>query len=283
LQLSTTSAETLDDLLPLCKSKYLLCNTNNQFCRIEQELVKGRKVLYCSSPCQIKALKLYLRKEYHNLILVDFVCHGVGAQSLFDKSVDYVEEKIKGKMKSFMFRYKKSNASSHYYYYYDYLKSNKLLHKSGIYMQFPYYYAYQKYIIYRDSCYKCQYASEYRQGDITIADFHTIDKYVKGVDRFAGTSMFVCNTEKGLALFNLLSEQLKVFELPWEEVKKNNRFGGEEEKKRQLRFDFLKSLKEDAFSTTVRKYLDYRKDWRYYYYMLPKFIQKIGCKLFLRG
>ena len=71
LKLKTTKAETIEDLIPLYKSKYLLCDTSYQFIEIENELKKGRKVLYCSSPCQISALKLFLKEEYENLLTLD--------------------------------------------------------------------------------------------------------------------------------------------------------------------------------------------------------------------
>ena len=37
----------------------------------------GRKVLFSGTPCQIAGLKRFLRKEYDNLLTVDFICHGV--------------------------------------------------------------------------------------------------------------------------------------------------------------------------------------------------------------
>lgn len=36
-----------------------------------------------------------LKKEYNNLILVDFVCHGVGSQELFDKDIEWWAKKGK--------------------------------------------------------------------------------------------------------------------------------------------------------------------------------------------
>ena len=37
-------------------------------------LKEGKKVLVCGLPCQIAALKAFLRKDYENLILVDLIC-----------------------------------------------------------------------------------------------------------------------------------------------------------------------------------------------------------------
>lgn len=57
-------------------SKYVQCNTGDTFKQAETFLKQGRQVLYTGTPCQIAGLKRYLRKEYENLLAVDFVCHG---------------------------------------------------------------------------------------------------------------------------------------------------------------------------------------------------------------
>lgn len=44
---------------------------------VERFLKGGRKVLFSGTPCQISGLKHFLRKEYENLLTVDFICHGV--------------------------------------------------------------------------------------------------------------------------------------------------------------------------------------------------------------
>ena len=62
LKLKTTKAETEEELYPLFKSKYLLCDIDDKFREIKKKLEHGKQVLYCSSPCQIAGLKLYLVK-----------------------------------------------------------------------------------------------------------------------------------------------------------------------------------------------------------------------------
>ena len=95
LKLKCTRATTEKELLPLYKSKYIQSNLGESFLEIKNELEKGKQVLFTSTPCQVYALKLYLNKEYNNLFTVDFVCHGVPSQELFDKCRNYVEEKEK--------------------------------------------------------------------------------------------------------------------------------------------------------------------------------------------
>ena len=50
------------------------------FKRIEAEAEKGRQVLFCGTPCEAAGLRSYLKKDYDNLLIVDFACGGVAAQ-----------------------------------------------------------------------------------------------------------------------------------------------------------------------------------------------------------
>ena len=279
LKLKTTSAETHDDLIPLYKSKYLLCDTNDAFVRIKEDLDKKKIVLYCSSPCQIAALKLYLKKEYDNLFTLDFVCHGVGSQKLFDESIAYSEKRLHAKIRKVILRYKAKNASSHYYYYYYCERKGEYFEKKDLYLSFPYYNAYCKQIVCRDSCYACQYATKERSGDITIADFHTIQKYNKKIDRFAGVSMLLVNTRQGAMLLQRVCDKLYIERMDKEILYADNRFSDEVVIPSQ-REEFMKSVAEEDFEVTVRRFLLPRKDWiKLIYYNAPKWLRNIAVKL----
>lgn len=274
LKLKTQRAETSDELVPLYKSKYLLCDTQDSFSNIEAELKKGRMVLYCSSPCQVAALKLYLKKNYDNLLTIDFVCHGVGSQNLFDRSISYTENKENIKIKKVLLRYKKDNASSHYYYYY-YLKDGKFLEKTDLYFSFPYYNAYCKQLVCRDSCYDCKFASRSRAGDITVGDFHAIEKYYPKVDRFAGVSMVMINTQKGQKFFDSIREHICFQEMDKEILYENNRFSDEVVIPKQQPA-FRESVATEPFEITVNRFLKPSRDWKkLIYYHSPRFIRKM--------
>ena len=68
----------------LQRSKYVQSHIGYAFRKIKENLIEGRKVLFCGTPCQVDGLKSFLRKEYTNLITVDFVCHGVPSMSLLN-------------------------------------------------------------------------------------------------------------------------------------------------------------------------------------------------------
>jgi len=278
LQLKTERAETVESLHPLYKSKYLLCDTNRQFQQIKADLSEGRYVMYCSSPCQIAALKLFLKKDYPNLLLVEFVCHGVGSQTLFNQSIALEEKKRKIKITDFSFRYKFKNASSHYYYYY-YIKNGKKGERKGLYLFIPYYNAYCKQLICRDSCYNCQFAKAERCADITIGDFHSINKYITEIDRFAGVSMFVCNTAKGESAFKCLEDKLRIDVFPWETIEHNNRFCCDNKVPAE-RPKFFEYYLNGGMALAAEKCLNPIRNWKeLIYYNLPKIIRNTVFRL----
>jgi len=277
LKLKTTKASTMEELIPLYKSKYLLCDTNDKFIEIKAKLDEGQKILYCSSPCQVAALKLFLKSIYDNLLTVDFVCHGVGSQVLFDKSIEFSEKQMDTKIRKVVFRYKIKQASSHYYYFYCKDK-NRCFEKKDLYLSFPYYNAYCKQLICREGCYTCKYATTGRVADITIGDFHNIEKYDSSIDRFAGVSMFVCNTVKGKKFFDIVKEELFIRTFEWDILRRNNRFDQEAEENKQRR-EFMDMVATQPFEVAVKKYLRPMKDWkRLLYYKSPMIVRSIVRK-----
>lgn len=88
-------AETLEECKAFMGSKYtqsalnrLSSHQQSVYQFVKHELNNNRKVLYTGTPCQIAALKLYLHKDYDNLITCDIICHGVPSPRIF---ADYIE------------------------------------------------------------------------------------------------------------------------------------------------------------------------------------------------
>ena len=69
--------ETIGGLHVFRSSKYVQSRIEDNYKKAESFLKSGRRVLFSGTPCQIAGLKRFLRKEYDNLLTVDFVCHGV--------------------------------------------------------------------------------------------------------------------------------------------------------------------------------------------------------------
>ena len=126
----------------------------------------------------------------------------------------------------------------------------------------------------REICYKCPFASKERVGDITIGDFHQIKQYESNVDRFAGVSMFTCNTKKGLDFFERVSSKLKISFYETQVIYQNNRFSNINECPTN-RDEFLNFYATNSYESLVKHFLNYRKNIFYYYYKMPGFIRGI--------
>ena len=88
-QLKNMRVENINELERLLKSKYIQSDMGFIYKYVKQDLVNGKKVLFCGTPCQIGGLNNYLGEKYANLIMVDFVCHGVPSQKVFDEYLKY--------------------------------------------------------------------------------------------------------------------------------------------------------------------------------------------------
>ena len=87
-------AQTKEELLPFLSSKYLQSDMKDCYKKVKNHLIENRLVLFSGTPCQVLGLKLYLGKEYDNLIAVEVVCHGVASPLVWEK---YLEEVCKRK------------------------------------------------------------------------------------------------------------------------------------------------------------------------------------------
>lgn len=83
--------ETKEGLAAFRGSKYVQSRIGESYKNAEAFLKAGRKVLFSGTPCQIAGLKRFLRKDYDNLLTVDFICHGVPSPGIWR---EYLKEEI---------------------------------------------------------------------------------------------------------------------------------------------------------------------------------------------
>lgn len=281
-QLRCIRAVTEEELNPLYKSKYLQSELISAFDPIKSDLECGLTVLFVSTPCQVFALKLFLKKDYENLILVDFICHGVSSQYLFDKCLEYDEKKQNCKIYDFQFRAKKKNASSPHYFKIRYSRGDKEYVKIKLYMKSSFYSGFHKNITLRDSCYSCKFAYSNRCSDITIGDFHTINKYVKGINRFDGVSTVCVNTNKGKNVWLSIQEMTVFKPIDFKMIYDAGELMCGGTQMPPLRDDFVRAMEKEPFDIVVNKYLDGSREYaKQIYYGMPSPVRKIIRK-FLR-
>ncbi|MBR6537665.1 MAG: polysaccharide pyruvyl transferase family protein [Lachnospiraceae bacterium] len=198
-----------EELVKIYKSKYVQSEIGDAFTEVKKHLENGVAVLFSGCPCQVDGLKAYLRKDYENLYTVDILCHGVPSPLAYNRFLDEVAQGRE--IVSADFRDKKygwgtlinvtfSDNTVHY----DHYNGN-------------YFKAFLSGMSMRESCLHCKYAQPTRVGDITLGDFWGVGNYKEDWNDNKGTSLVLCNSEKGI---NLLEEVSCVIERK-EEVEYN--------------------------------------------------------------
>ncbi len=208
-----------EDLPRLRLSKYVQSDTGDVFSRIRSLLENGEQVMFTGCPCQSAGLKGYLGKEYPNLLAVDLVCHGGPSQMVFDR---YLEDTYgKDAVESFVFRTKKFGHSS--FYQITRLKNGQEIIGSIAFD--PYEKCMHSGIAVKDVCRECPFAPVPRQGDLTIGDFWHIAEEKPEYSDGLGTSVLLCNNEKGDAAFERIRGKCKLAApMPLASAVDHNRF-----------------------------------------------------------
>ena len=205
------------DLIKLKGSKYIQSDTMSTYSEVKEKLKDGRFVYFTGTPCQIAGLRLFLGNEYDNLLTSDFICHGVPSPLFFNKYKDYLEKKINGEMVDFKFRKSNGWAINEEYLIKKKTKSIKRVVPKNI---SSYFQAYLRGDLNRLSCYDCQYATESRVGDITLADFWGIENYID-IDIHKGVSLVLVNSERGDKIMKSIRDKLTIYKVPVEFAKGN--------------------------------------------------------------
>ena len=276
LQLRCMWADNWQELKPLMKSKYLQSDLSNAYSQILKDLQQGRRVLFVSTPCQITALKRYLRKDYENLLTIDFLCHGVPSQIFFNRCKAYEEEKYGKRILSYSFRTKIPGGTTPHYFTLQTEKNGKKKIVTKPYFQSTFYAFFQKYITLRESCYDCTFSERGRVSDITIGDFHDIEKYVPDINRFEGVSTVIVNTPNGESLFECAKDQLWVRPFNMQQLMTDRVLFSEKTKRPAGRDQFADDYKNMEFHSFINRHLD-KKRYVFFavYYRLPKSVRTV--------
>lgn len=199
--------DSLDELPRLCGSKYIQSSIDREiFHAIKKDLQDGMEVLFSGTPCQVKGLKLFLRKEYANLILIDLICHGVSSPGVFNSYIRYIERLRHRKVKEFRCRDNREGWSNIFkstiIYVNDGEEYNSVLANLWNRIFFSE-------MITRQSCHACKFANKNRYGDFTLGDFWGIKGDEVPSSNKSGVSLLFVNTPKGRAFMETTDLSLK--------------------------------------------------------------------------
>lgn len=171
-------------------------------------------MLFSGTPCQIMGLKRYLRREYDNLLTVDFVCHGVPSPLVWRK---YVEETLVRQDEKIQFRPTLNHLFSDempliegisfrdkclgWKKYSFALTLSKVttagekntVSLSSIFYDNAYMQAFLANLTLRPSCYACPAKCGRSGSDVTLGDFWGIEKIAPELDDDRGCSLLIIN------------------------------------------------------------------------------------------
>ena len=191
-----------DGLAALRGSKYVQSDLTGIFPQVRADLKDGVRVLFVGTPCQVAGLKSYIPKPLQeSLILVDFICHGVPSPAIWKDYLRYMSRR--GEIVKANFRDKESGGWKKHAETFIYSSGEKKVADSFRVL-------FYKNIMLRHSCGVCPYDIVSHKSDVTIADFWGVDEVLPHMDGNEGTSMVICNTEKGRELLQQASESLLI-------------------------------------------------------------------------
>ena len=196
--------ETIEDLAKFRGSKYIQSQIGKSYKIAEIFLKNGREVLFSGTPCQIAGLKKFLIKDYHNLICVDIICHGVPSPMVWGRYINTFKNKTSishVSMRDKTNGWKKFGLIINST---DKCICNETLSKN-IFLK-----VFLKNLCLRPSCYFCSILSGKSSSDITIADFWGIQNIHPEFDDDKGCNLVLINSEKRLELFNSLDNCEKI-------------------------------------------------------------------------
>lgn len=210
---SFDKAHTREEVLKLLGSKYVQARTDGTFEEVKRLLTEGNKVLFCGTPCQCNGLSAFLRgKGTENLIVADFICHGVPSEGVWEKYIAWLSKERK--ITSLSFRDKRISWGDF---------GTKIAFDDGTeYFQRHQDDAYMRLFlanrILRPSCHRCLAKAGNRSSDITLGDYWGIS----GEDAKQGCSVVLLNTDKGKKFLEAVEDKLDLAAITYDEAVRNN-------------------------------------------------------------
>lgn len=243
-------AANIVELEQLRGSKYLQSDLGNTYREIRDLLNDGTQVLFTGTPCQIAGLKSFLGKEYENLYMQDFICHGVPSKKLWEKYLSYREKNGNSKIKKVFFRNKDNKGWSEYQVLLEFENKKSFFDVTkDLYMQ-----TFLKDIALRDSCYNCKSKKINRDSDITVADFWGISKIAPEMNDEKGVSLVIINSKKGEEILNNIKSNITLKEVEFFEAISGNKSIIQSAMYPEKRDEFFQDLETLELDDLLKKY-----------------------------
>lgn len=173
-------------------AKYVQSELKEDIYKEVVRLLKEKKqVLFSGTPCQVEAIRKYCnarKVECEGLVLCALVCHGASSPDVWKRYISSFVEEHQAKDVVVNFRNKKNG-----------WRQNKITATVGK-KEFDldeYSSLYFSLLCNRESCFTCPFTTVYRNCDITIGDFWSINNFDTSISEEEGVSMILVHTRKG--------------------------------------------------------------------------------------
>lgn len=229
--------ERKEDLDSVRGSKYVYPEINGIYKTIST-LSNSKKVLFIGLPCHIMALK-HFDCNKDNIYTVDLVCHGAPQKSFLADHLSRLG--FNASIESISFRQGSTyriqvNSRNQYYSAYHY--------------EDEYLYGFLNGLLQKEYCFKCDYSSTGRVGDITLGD--AWNQRVLNVER---AELITVNSQKGFCMLKKIQDKIVYKEMSVEEFVSQTGQLSHPTNRHQKRSVFEQELKKTSYHNAVRKSL----------------------------
>ena len=244
-------SETIKECKKYSRSKYVQSDLNRCYSEVKEKLDNNILVLFTGTPCQVQGLKLYLRKDYNNLITCDIVCHGVPSPKVFRDYLNFLCDKYKSQIVDINMKFKKYGWEKPVIKI-EFDNGRKIINTKETRLWTEIFF---EHYATRLCCHDCRFANFNRPGDITIGDFWGIPDSHPNFYDYNGVSLLLINNKKGNMIFNKIKDQITYIESCEEKAIQPNL--KEPSKPSDRRDEFWNDYSKVDFKKIAYKYLDY--------------------------
>lgn len=278
LKVGHVGVDAEEELERLRGSKYVQSQIGNAYIEVKNHLGKGRKVLFSGTPCQAAGLHCFLGgKQYEDLYLVDFICHGVPSPAVFESYMEYMADKLQDRITSFKFRMKdrKWNPTGLQLGTGTGTGTGRFIRHFPGFMD-PYMNGFLADLYLRPSCYQCAFKTLPKHyADITIADFWGVEKMYPKLYDGKGTSLVLLNTVHGEDFFRTAESGFFCREVDFQKAVSRNQSLVKSAACHAGRENFFADYRKKPFKKVLCKYMN---PFAWGFYKIRGMIAKICFK-----
>lgn len=192
-----------EGILASCGSKYVASDLGNTFTNIHRDLDEKRIVLFVGTPCQCAGLLSFERKNRKNLYCVDTVCLGVPGKRVWHSYLDAL--RARGYDVTSVNMRDKSGGWKQYSWRLKCIDGKEIVqtHHDNTYTK-----GFQTGLYLRPSCYNCKFKGVERNTDITLGDYWGVWNIQPAMYDDMGTSLVMVHSDKGMELFQKISDRI---------------------------------------------------------------------------